>query len=197
MRHLLLAAAALIAAPGIVCADQTTNNSPPPTYSQPHFGFSVASGFEFGGSKLATGFFDNGDSANITGGRGLVIELGGNYRPSKSSPWDISLTGGYKFNEVGGTSGGSLTFNHVVFELIGSYQWNNSVFMGAGPVYHGATSLTGDGYFPDVRFQAAAGGQVQVGWRCIALTYTVVRYQDDFGYSANGNNVGLRFIGNF
>jgi hypothetical protein len=192
--HLFLTV--LIAAPGLVCADQASSNAPSTT-SEAHLGLSVALGGEWGGSKLATGLFSDGTSANITAGRGVIIELGANYRPSKSSPWDISLMGGYKVNRVGGGSGGDLDFNHGVFELIGSYRWNNSVFVGAGPVYHTPANLTFAGFAPDVQFKGAAGGELQLGWKFVAVTYTFIRYPDDFGYVANGDSVGIRLIGNF
>jgi|HubBroStandDraft_1064217.scaffolds.fasta_scaffold12749_2 hypothetical protein len=182
--------------PGVVYADQS-GGDPSSSFSNPHFGFSAAAALEFGGSKLATAFFTNGGTGSLTAGNGALLEIGGNYRPAQSSPWDFSLMGGYKINEVGGGSGGHLSFNHGVFELIGSYHWTHGVFAGAGPVYHTSTNITLDGFGPDVPFKAAAGGEVQVGWRFFALTYTVIRYPDNFGYTATGDNVGIRVIGNF
>jgi hypothetical protein len=199
MRSLLFCAAALAAAPGITFADNTpppATTPPAPTSTAPHFGFSLEAAYEFGGADLATAYFQDGSTNNIRAGQGLTLGVGGNYRPTQLSPWDISLIAGYKFDQAG-DSDHNIKFERIPIELIGSYEWQNGIRLGAGPVYHTNVKLDGGGFFPDVSLKNAFGGQVQVGWKWVALSYTFIRYEDDFGDSVDGGNWGIRFIGNF
>lgn len=213
MRSLLFCATALAAAaPGMAFADQsapanadnTTGGYAVPAAqpaaasvsAAPHFGFSVEAAYEVGGADLATVYFTDGSTQNIRAGQGVTFGVGGNYRPSKLSPWDISLMAGYKFDNAGG-SNGSIKLERFPVELIGSYQWQNGIRLGAGPVYHTDIKFSGDGFLPDAKLKDAFGGQIQAGWKWIALSYTSIRYKGDFGDSVDASNWGIRFIVNF
>lgn len=178
--------------------------------SSPHFGLSVAGAFEFGGDNLATVYFQDGSTENLYAGQGLLLAVGGNYRPSKRSPWDVMLTAGYKINHAGG-SNGDVSFDQIPVELIGSYQWGNGIRLGIGPVYHANVEYKGSGDLgsqPTIKYKDALGGQVQAGWKWIVLTYTLISYdpstqyfeQDGVPYQTlkvKGDNFGIRFIYNW
>ncbi len=209
MRSLLFCATAFAAAaPGMVFADQSVGGDPvqatqpaaasTATSTRPHFGFSLEAAYEVGGADLATAYFTDGSTKNIRAGQGVTLGVGGNYRPTLHSPWDISLMAGYKFDNAGGSDGGgSIKFERIPIDLIGSYEWQNGIRLGAGPVYHTAVKLSGDGFFPDVKFKDAFGEEIQAGWKWVALSYTFIRYKDDFGDTVDGGSWGIRFIGNF
>ena len=230
MRYWLLCAAAFAAAPCITLADDNapagkiewkqgtapaadSGSSGPsrtvkPADTGPYFGFSAEAGYDFGGTDLATVYYTDGSSANVRAGQGLLLGLGGHYRPTKRSPWDVSLMAGYKFDRAGGDNGG-VTFERVPVELIGSYQWENGIRLGAGPVYHTDVKLNGGGFISDIKYKSSFGGEVQAGWKWVALTYTFVHYRpaqdtvtDNMGNvfqteGVNGNCWGIHFIGNF
>jgi hypothetical protein len=161
-----------------------------------HFGFSGHVGYEYGGDKLIEVTYTDGSTATLRGGTGFNIGLGGNIRPSKNSPWDVSLVGGYKLDQAS-ASNGTIKFDRFLAEMIGSYTWTNKFRVGAGPVYHFNPKIKGDGFVPDVNLKNSFGEQIQIGWSYIALTYTFIRYKDDYNETASGNNFGLRLIGNF
>ena len=231
MRHWLSCAAALAAVPCISLADDNApsdkinwnqgaapaESAPAPapasspvsrTNTGPYFGFSAEGGFEFGGTDLATVTYTDGSSADLRAGEGLLVGVGGHYRPTKRSPWDVSLMAGYKYDRAGGSNGG-VSFERVPIELIGSYQWSNGIRLGAGPVYHTDVSLNGGGFISDIKYKSSIGGELQAGWKWVALTYTVIHYSPEQDYitdnygnvyptlGVSGNSFGVRFIGNF
>lgn len=235
MRQLLFCAAALAAMPFVASADDAQSGgkiewkseSAAPSDTAPatsggvghsvttspggvHFGFSVAGAFEFGGDSLATVYYTDGSSSDLHAGQGLLVSIGGHLQPNKRSPWDLMLTAGYKFDRAGG-SNGDLSFDHIPVELIGSYQWNNGIRVGAGPVYHTNVELKGSGDLsgqPALKYNNAFGGEAQLGWKFVALTYTFISYQpSDSIIDVNGqlyqtlkikgDNFGIRFFYNF
>jgi hypothetical protein len=120
----------------------------------------------------------------------------------------VTPTAGYKFDRAGGDNGG-VSFERIPLELIGSYQWQNGIRLGAGPVYHTDVKLNGGGFISDIKYNNSFGGQIQAGWKWVAVTYTAIHYSpseefisDSSGnvyqtQSVNGNAFGIRFIGNF
>lgn len=181
-----------------------------PANTGSHFGLSVAGGFEFGGDDLATVYFTDGSSTTLHAGQGLLISVGGHYQPSKNSPWDVMLTAGYKYDHAGADNG-DVSFDHIPVELIGSYQWSNGIRVGVGPVYHTNVEFKGSGDLgsqPTLKYNNAFGGEVQLGWKFVALTYTFISYEpseptimvNGFPYNTlkiNGDNFGVRFFYNF
>jgi hypothetical protein len=176
----------------------------------PHFGFSVAGAYEFGGDNLATVYFNDGSSQNLHAGQGILLAVGGHFQPARHSPWDLMLTAGYKLDHAG-ASNGDLSFDHIPVELIGSYRWGNGIRIGAGPVYHTNIEFKGSGDLgsaPSVKYKDAFGEQLQAGWKFVALTYTFIRYKPSEDYlvqngavyklnSIRGDNFGIRFFYNF
>jgi hypothetical protein len=150
---------------------------------------------EFGGDNLVEVFYRNGDSQNIKAGQGVTLGVGVHYRPV-SFPVDFAATVGWKFVRTSDFDT-DLGIDRAVIELTGTVPLGNHFWVTAGPVWHTATKLNGDGFIPDVDFDDAVGGMVGFGWRWIGVRYTNIHYKGDFAGSVDASSGGITFAWKF
>jgi hypothetical protein len=169
-------------------------------YIRPSLDFAV----EFGGDSLVTAEFSDGSTANVRAGTGVTVAAGAHIKPSWRSPYDLRVTFGYKYGGVTG-SNTSIYLDRLRLLAVPSYHFTRSWWAGAGFVrdmnveFHGNNvPVAGtNGALRNVRLNDANGATVEAGWRYLALTYTFIKYSDDFGDSFKGNSVGGLFTWNF
>lgn len=150
---------------------------------------------EFGGHDLVKVLYTNGSTQTIRAGQGVTVGIGAHYQPY-SLPIDFAATVGYKFVRTAAYDT-DLGVDRVVIKFTGTYALPNHFWIAAGPVWHTATKLKGDGYLPDVDFDDSVGGTVGIGWRWIGLTYTNIKYRGDFPGSVDASNEGVTFAWKF
>jgi hypothetical protein len=160
-----------------------------------HFGVVLESAAEFGGDNLVDVYFRHGGTQHITAGNGVTLGGGIHYRPV-SLPIDFAATVGYKFVRTSAYNT-DLGVNRAVIKLTGTFALGNHFWMTAGPVWHTAIRLNGDGYIPDVNFDDAVGGMVGFGWRWIGVSYTNIKYRGPFFGSVDASNGGISFAWKF
>ncbi len=162
-------------------------------------GFAMTGAFEFGGDKVATVTYTDGSTQSVNAGQGVTLSLGGHYRFS-SLPLDIMATVGYKY-VTSKASNANIYIGRVVPALQISYYFTDSWWAGVGPTWHTnneyhAGHLVGS-QDVNLTFKKALGATAQVGWRFIALTYTSIKYKDQFDNKYDASNFGLALIGRF
>jgi hypothetical protein len=162
-------------------------------YPQPdangHFGLMAEVAAEFGGDDAIEVFYRNGDRQTIRAGQGVTLSGGVHYQ-LPSAPLDFAATVGYKFVTTSDYHT-DLGIYRVVFKLTGTYELPRHFWVDAGPVWHTAVRLNGDGYVPDVDFDDAFGGTVGAGWRWIGLSYTFIKYKSPATGDVSADNVGI------
>jgi hypothetical protein len=150
---------------------------------------------EFGGDNLVKVLYRDGSTQDIRAGEGITLGVGVHYQPY-AVPIDLAATVGYKFIRTDSYRT-NVGIDRVVIKLTGTYLLPNHFWIAAGPVWHTATKLRGDGYLPDVDFDDSVGGVVGIGWRWIGLTYTDIKYRGPFEGSVDASNVGVGFTWKF
>lgn len=160
------------------------------------FSFAFGADAEFGGDDVATVAFVDGSHQNVRAGQGVSLSLGGYFRPAPESPFGVRATLGYKYVTTK-ASNADITLTRVVTELVGTYRFNDSFWMGAGPVRHSSIKFDGGGLGPDLRFDSATGFRAEAGWRWFALAFTGISYKDEFGNSYGANSIGVSFTNRF
>jgi hypothetical protein len=153
------------------------------------FGPVLEAAAEFGGDNVVKVFYTNGDTQDIRAGQGVTLSGGLHYRLAQL-PLDIAATVGYKFVRTSDYHT-DLGINRVVFKVTGTYELPRHFWVDAGPVWHTAVKLNGDGYVPDVNFDDAIGVTVGFGWRWFGVTYTGIRYSSPLTGGVEANNVGV------
>lgn len=161
-------------------------------------GFLVQMDAEFGGDKVLTVDFEDGDSQDIRAGQGLALDVGGYFRPSESVPIEIAGTIGYKFVTTAADNA-DVNLSRTVVKLNATYWFKNTWFVTAGLTHHMSPKIDGDGFFEDIEFDDATGFSAEVGWRWIALRYTNLTYElpgfEDTDASSIGVTMTYRFGG--
>jgi hypothetical protein len=161
-------------------------------------GFMAQMDMEFGGDKILTVDFEDGDSQDIRAGQGLALDVGGWFRPSETVPIEIAGTIGYKFVTTAADNA-DINLSRTVVKLNATYWFQNSWFATAGLTHHMNPKLDGDGFFEDITFDDATGFSAEVGWRWIALRYTKLTYElpgfEDIDASSVGLTMTFRFGG--
>jgi hypothetical protein len=166
-----------------------------PTGDPGHVGLVLDTAGEFGGDNLIRVVYRNGDRQNLSAGQGVTVDGGIHYRPV-SFPLDFAATVGYKFDRTSDYNT-DLGIDRVVFKFTGTAPLGHHFWVTAGPVWHTAVKLNGDGYVPDVDFDDAVGGMVGFGWRWIGVSYTYIKYRGPFEGSVDASNGGVSFTWKF
>jgi hypothetical protein len=166
----------------------------------PRGGFLAQLDADFGGDDLATVYFEDDDSQDITAGQGVTLSVGGYFRPNEDSAFEIDASVGYKYATTQADNA-DINVSRTVMQLGTSYRWPNGFYVGAGLVEHFNPELNGDGFFDDVQFDDATGFNVEIGWRWISVHYTDIKYSNDFldffDEEVDASHVGLRFTYRF
>lgn len=67
--------------------------------------------------------------------------------------------------------------------------------IGAGIVSHQAIRFNADGVGRNFSLTSPAGPVIEVAYKGIGLSYTILTYEDEFGVSYGANAIGLTFSG--
>ena len=201
MRGILLGACVLAALPVSAMAQGNSDGL--------YFGPTVDLGGAFGGNKVATVIFTNGDSENIRAGQGVTIDVGGFIRPSFDSPFELRATIGDKYESTSANNA-DIYLNRLTWEFLPSYRFTRHFSVGVGAVGNFQTKFHQDYFGPTVDFKPAVGPRFQLAWMSsptrfidagVALTYDLMHYHynDSNGndQSLSANSIGLRLILNF
>jgi hypothetical protein len=182
----LLALGALIAPSAVAAAPQTEPG---------HLGFATELSWEAGGDRVGTVYFTDGSTRPIFAGDGWSAAVGAHYRLA-DSPLDFCALTGLKYLSVSG-SNGNIKLTRELVEVRADYFVTHGIWIGAGPVWHTGIKVDADGFGDNLKFSNALGATAKVGWRCLALTATSMRYKDDFGYHYSANSLGVTLMGRF
>lgn len=162
--------------------------------------FVLGGGFTFGGDKLATVAFTNGQDQDIRAGGLFAIHAG--IDVLLNDRFSVQATVGYHADSTSGTNG-SLRFARYPIELLAYGHINPQVRVGGGVRFVNSPDLSGSGVVNgvDVSFDNTVGGIIEGEYffspnfglklRGVSETYKV----KNTGFKANGGHIGI--YGNF
>jgi hypothetical protein len=163
----------------------------------------VKFGTEWGGNTIVVAEFDDGDTETIGAHEGFYLGGGVALLPEATN-LEIDLSLAFKFATIDARNG-DIEWTRWPLEALVFYRWPRWR-LGAGPVYHLAPTLDGDGVAGDlkVRFKNALGAVLQADWRItdgmsLGARYTFLRYdaKDPAEEGARSNGWGIAFSFNF
>lgn len=194
MKKLALAFS-LAAAATLGTAQAQTFEVIPPIEARP-LRFVFGAGVTFGGDKLATAVYDDGDEIDIDAGAGLAMHVGVDYRVSPQ--FSVQGTVGYHVDSANAWNG-DLRFERVPFELLGYYHINDKVRAGGGVRFVTNTALrcSGDCKFRDAEFDDTTSAVAELEYLFAPGVGFKLRYVNDqfkekrWGYKVKGDHVGV------
>jgi len=159
-------------------------------------GLLIQTDLEFGGDSVATVAFEDGSEQDVDAGQGISLAIGGFFRPSATTPFEISGSVGYKFVTTA-ASNANINLSRTVLKLNATWWFENGWFVTGGLTHHLSPELNGDDFFEDVHFDDATGFSAEVGWRWIALRYTNIEYSHPLFEDVDASSIGLGFTWRF
>lgn len=141
-------------------------------------GFAVGADLEYGGDDVATVSFEDGDSQDVKAGQGVTVAAGMHYTSRGDMGFVARGTIGYKFVTTAADNA-DIGMDRMVYELVGGYQFDNGMWLAAGPVRHANVEFDADGFGPNIEFADANGLTFEIGWRWVSLAYTKIEYEPE------------------
>lgn len=154
----------------------------------------VDGGFAFGGDKLVTVTYNNGDTKTLYAGDGLYGDLGVQHNFADSG-WSLKATAGFDYTAAAG-SNATVSFNRYPLDLLAIYSVGRS-HIGFGLTEHLSPRLDLDGLGPNVDFENATGVVLQYQYWLFGVRLTGINYKvSGCGTgcsSVSGNSLGFFF----
>jgi hypothetical protein len=160
-------------------------------------------GVDWGGNTIVVAEFSDGSTETIGAHEGFYLGGGVAVFPEATN-LEVDLSAAFKFATIEARNG-DIEWTRWPLEALVFYRWPRWR-LGAGPVYHLAPTLDGDGVAGDlkVRFKNALGAVLQADWRitegmALGARYTFLRYdaKDPAEEGARANGWGIAFSFNF
>ena len=158
--------------------------------------FVLGAGTTFGGDKLATAYYDDGDEVDLRAGDTLALVAGVDYRIDQ----DFSLQGtvGYHVDRAGADNG-DMRFERIPFELLGYYHVNDKLRVGGGLRYVTGVKFrsSGAGDIGDYKFKDTTSPVAEIEYLFTPRMGLKLRYVNDefnekgYGGKVKGDHVGI------
>ncbi len=146
-------------------------------------------GVEYGGDRVLEVLFEDGDTQTMRAGQGGTLAAGVEVTPRATWPLALRATAGIKYVTTAATNA-DIKMTRIPLELTARVGLGRDLFVAAGPVYHAAVRLDGDGFVPDTDLDSGVGATAELGWRWFALTATRLAYTAPAGTRLDASSVG-------
>lgn len=161
----------------------STNNSP-------NLKFLVGAGIEFGGDSVAQIFFQNGSDQSVNAGQGLAVSVGGELSFPSLEKFSLRATLGFKYVTTKATNY-HITLTRIPLEFSANYMVTKSIRLAAGFASHQNIKFNSDGLGANETFKGGFGPKLEIAYKWIGLSYTIMNYSDSLNNSYNANAFGI------
>jgi hypothetical protein len=156
--------------------------------------FLVNGALELGGDPVAIIGFTNGDSQNVNAGQGISLGVGGELSLLAKEQFRIRGSVGIKYVTTAADNA-HIRLTRIPLILTANWVIQDHWRIGAGIVSHQAIRFNAGGLGGNFSLSAPAGPVVEVAYKGIGLSYTIMEYSDEFGDNYSANAIGLTFSG--
>ncbi|MEW6022232.1 MAG: hypothetical protein AB1807_08835 [Pseudomonadota bacterium] len=158
--------------------------------------FVLGIGATFGGDKLATAYYDDGDEVDLKAGDLVALVAGVDYRINQD--FSVQGTVGYHVDRAGADNG-DMRFERIPFELLGYYHVNDKVRVGGGLRYVTGVKFrsSGAGDIGDYKFKDTTSAVAEIEYLFSPRMGLKLRYANDefkekyYGGKVKGDHVGI------
>lgn len=158
--------------------------------------FVLGAGITYGGDKLATAYYDDGEEIDLRAGDMIALLAGLDYRINQD--FSVQGTVGYHLDRAGARNG-DMRFERIPFELLGYYHVNDKVRVGGGLRYVTGVEFrsSGAGDIGDYKFKNTTSAVAELEYLFTPRMGLKVRYVNDefkektFGGKVKGDHVGI------
>jgi hypothetical protein len=149
----------------------------------------IEAGIEYGGDEILQVFFTNGEAQTMRAGQGGYVNIGGELQFSSVKQLMVRASIGIKYNTTAADNA-NIRLTRFPVHLTPFWKINNDFRLGVGITTHISPNLKGDGFIPDIAYKSTVGPRLEFGYKRIALAYTAISYEDEFGKSFSASSIG-------
>ena len=157
--------------------------------------FVAGAGLTYGGERIVTARYTDGDTVDIDGGGSVALLVGLDFRIDPR--FSVQGTVGYHVDNASG-SNGDVRFERVPFELLGYYHVNDQVRVGGGLRYVTGASLRANGVadIGDHEFKNTTSGVAEIEYLYAPRLGFKLRYVSDrFTFRHLPGSIGGQHVG--
>jgi hypothetical protein len=154
--------------------------------------FLVAGAAEFGGDGIATIYFDDGSEQTMHAGQGVTLSVGGQLKFASLEQLLIRATAGFKYVTTKADNV-HIRLTRIPLHLTASWMAAKKLRFGAGLVTHRNISFNTGGLAGNYKLEPATGPIFEASYAGIGLSYTIMKYKDQFDNSYSANAIGITF----
>ena len=162
--------------------------------STPKLRLLINGALELGGDPVATVAFTNGDSQKVNAGQGISVGVGGELSMLKNEQFRLRGSIGVKYVTTAADNA-HIRLTRIPMIFTANWVIKDDWRIGAGIVSHQAIRFNADGVGRNFSLTSPAGPVIEVAYKGIGLSYTILTYEDEFGVSYGANAIGLTFSG--
>jgi hypothetical protein len=162
--------------------------------STPKVRLLINGALELGGDPVATVSFTNGDSQKVNAGQGLTVGVGGELSMLKNEQFRLRGSIGIKYVTTAAENA-HIRLTRIPMILTANWVIEDDWRIGAGIVSHQAIRFNAGGIGRNFDLSSPAGPVIEIAYKGIGLSYTILTYEDEFGDSYGANAIGLTFSG--
>ena len=152
--------------------------------------FLLEFGAEWGGDELITVQFTNGNEQTMYAGQGIHLVAGTELAFSKVEDLLLRMSIGLKWSPTAADNA-NIAFTRLPIIVSPFWKIKNNFRVGVGATAHLFPKFHGDGFVDDVKFSSSLGPRFEFGYKWIAITYTLMKYESEFGELIDGNAFGV------
>ena len=152
--------------------------------------FLIEGGGEFGGDEILTVFFEDGSDQTMRAGQGIFLAVGGQFEFQEIKSLMLRASIGIKYNTTAADNA-NIRFTRLPINLMPYWKINEDFRLGVGITSHQSVRFKGDGFVQDIDFKVALGTRFEVGYKWVAITYTLIDYKAEMGEKISANSIGL------
>ena len=152
--------------------------------------FLIGAGLELGGDEVAEVYFTNGNTQSVKAGQGGSIAVGGQLAFPGLEKLLLRTTIGFKYVTTAADNV-HIRLTRIPVHVTAHWMFTDKWGFGAGLASHRNIQFNADGIGEDINFKGTTGPRFEIAYRGISLSYTAMKYQDNYNETYSANAVGL------
>lgn len=156
--------------------------------------FLLTGAFEFGGDAIATVAFTNGDEQKVNAGQGVSVGAGVEFTAPKIEQLRLRATVGIKYVTTAADNA-HIRLTRIPLIVSANYVIQEKWRIGMGLAMHSNIKFNADGLGDNFTLKNSSGPVFEVAYKWIGISYTSMKYKDQFGESYNANAFGVTLSG--
>jgi hypothetical protein len=161
---------------------------------EPPVRFLIRGAMELGGDKITEVYFTNGNKQSVRTGQGVSLGVGAQVQVPGAERLLFHATVGIKYVTTEADNA-HIRLTRVPVLLTANWMAAKKLRLGAGLAMHRGIRFKADGIGEDLKFHPASGPVFEVAYSGIGLSYTAMKYKDEYDYTYSANAIGLTFTG--